>query len=76
METWCWTDPLGKINATAKMWRIPERQSVSQISLLMVLTVIEIPTFPIILSSKALFPGGLPSVRSLPEQADTLAHYP
>lgn len=42
----------------------------------MVLTVMEAPTFPIILLSKALFPGGLPSKRSLPEQADTLAHYP
>ena len=37
----------------------------------MISTVIEIPTFAIILGSKALFPGGLPSVRWLPEQNDT-----
>lgn len=67
---------MDKINTTAKMRSIPERHSVSQISLPMVLRVMETPTFPIILLSKALFPGGLPSMRLLPERADTLAHYP
>lgn len=53
------------------MWSISERQSVSQISFPMISTVIEIPTFAVILGNKALFPGGLPSVSWLPEQNDT-----
>ena len=39
-----------------KMWQIPEKQSVSQISFPVILTVTKIPTFAIICWNKALFP--------------------